>query len=98
MREQSFNDAERNRGRPALLRYQARHPDGAIDGRPGVATNVQANEEIAPEKRPPHVRQTPSMPNCLLNLRQKRCQPLRFEIEFGFSLTVWSRMNEIPTE
>ena len=62
-----------------------------------VATNVQANEEIARKQRPPHVRQTASMPNCLLNLRQKRFQSLRFEIEFGFSLTVWPRMNEIPT-
>src|ERR1700682_3560025 len=97
MRQQSFNDAERNRNWPALLRDQARHPDGAVDERPGVAVNVQANEQIAPKQRPAHVRQAPGMPDCLLNLRQKSRQSLRFEIEFGFSLTVRSRMNEIPT-
>src|SRR5258708_4590219 len=98
MHKQCLNDAERNGGWAALLRYQARYADGAIDERPDVAANVQADEEIAPKQRPAHVRQTPSMPNCLLDLRQKRCQSLRFEIELGFSLTIWPRMNEIPTD
>ena len=62
-----------------------------------VSTDVQTNEEIARKQRPPHVRQAASMPNCLLNVRQKRFQPLRLEIDFGFALTVWPRMNEIPT-
>jgi hypothetical protein len=37
------------------------------------------------------------MPNCPLDLRQKRFESLRFEIELGFSLTVRPRMNDIPT-
>ena len=40
MRKQRFNDADRNRGWPALLRYQARHSDGAVDGKPAVSTDV----------------------------------------------------------
>src|SRR6266403_1760829 len=37
------------------------------------------------------------MPSCLLDLRQKRFEFLRFKIELGFSLAVWPRVNEIPT-
>ena len=40
MRKQCFNDAQGNRGWPTLLRYQARHPNGAVDMRPGVAAYV----------------------------------------------------------
>ena len=47
MRLQSLNDAERDRDWPTFLRNQARHPDGAVDGKPAVTTNVQMNEEIA---------------------------------------------------
>src|SRR6516162_8416037 len=97
MRQQSLNNPERYRDGPAVVREQARHPDGAIDGKPSVSTDVQTNEQIAREQRPPHGGQAASMPNCPLDLRQKRCESLRFEIELGLSLLIRPRMNQIPT-
>src|ERR1044071_6641348 len=97
MRQQCLDNAERNRDRTTLLRNQAGHPDRAVNGTPSVATDVEANEEVSRKQGPPHGPETASMQNCFLALRQKRRVSLGLEIELGFGLIAWPRMDKIPT-
>lgn len=94
--QKRFDDPHGRRRRMVILHNDPDHADRAINSSPRLAIDVEPNEEISREERPPDFFNSPCVSPGLLSLGKKDGVILISEVSGGCTLAMRLTVNRIP--